>query len=280
MWQITPQANTDWYVDIRRTAGDLADGVTLEASNDKIQMKDGGTSTNKLAALAVTEPKMADDSVATRAIVDRNVTGAKIALATILGENHANDTIPESKLVTQTQSTLVDARAVTATEIPNMEAMIGGGINFATDSALAADTNVLTATTQVGKNQQADTELKRIVDDSALRVATIDYTSSSVNIGDPIPSGNYLIRGELRTVTQGAHSIDSIAGLTLQIGTAGTPDKYASAAVFDLFDPAESVHPFSILKQVASQEQLVATLTDNGTGGTAGQWMIFIHQSH
>lgn len=272
-------SNTDWYVDIRRTSGDLADGVTLESANDKIQMKDGGTTTNKIADLNVTAGKMADDSVPTRTIVDRNVTGQKVAVGTLTDENHANSTITKGKLATAVQTTLTNADTAYGTRTPNLASALGGGFNSDTDNSIAANT-LLTNTTVTGQLAQADTELQRITADSALRKATINYSDSSVNIGSAVPSGNTLLRGTLKTVTQGSHGTDNVAGLTLQIGVSGNLNKYADVGVFDLFDPAGAIHPFTIMTTLGSQEQLVATLTDTDGTGIAGQWEITIEQSH
>ena len=81
-----------------RTASDLADGVSTDHSSGKIIVKDAGISTDKIADNAVTLAKMADDSVDTAEIVDRAVTGAKVGLATLADENHANNTITKGKL--------------------------------------------------------------------------------------------------------------------------------------------------------------------------------------
>ncbi len=272
-------SNTDWYVDIRRTAGDLADGVTLEAAGGLIQQKDGGTTTNKIADLNVTAGKMADDSVLTRAVVDRNITGQKVALGTLLDENHANSTISKGKLVTAVQTTLTNADTAYGTRTPNLASALGGGFNSDTDSAIAGNT-LLTNTTVTGQLAQADTELQRITADTALRKATINYSDTSVNIGSAVPSGNTLLRGTLKTVTQGSHGTDNVAGLTLQIGISGNLTKYADVTVFDLFDPAGAIHPFTIMTTLGSQEQLIATLTDTDGTGIAGQWEIIIEQSH
>ena len=189
---LTPNdaTNLQWRVDDFKQPGQIVDNVTVESVNEKVQLKDRGTTGSKLALQTVLAENMADDSIPERAMQDRIVGGINIKLGTILDENHALGEIQQDKLDPAVSTKLDKAATVHDTEMPNLEAVFGGSLNFATDNAMAAHSDIMTNTTLVGKLDQVETELVRIESDTEARKATVTYNGGgSQAIGSQVPAG-------------------------------------------------------------------------------------------
>lgn len=262
-------SNTDWMLIEIRTASDLADGVSTDHSSGKLIVKDAGVSTDKLADTAVTEPKMANLSVAERAIVDRAVTGSKVGLATLTDENHANNTITKGKLAAAVQTTLTNADTEYNTRTPNVEAIIGASVDLDTDAVVPAHSNYATATNLHAQIAQLDTQIKNHDDAAALRKVTASHDGGAQNVGASIASGRVITTVMVKptTVANGANCV-------MSIGVSGDTSKYVAAADIDLYEATTQV--FHINAELGSAEQIVATVTQ----GTATQGSFLVTVQH
>jgi hypothetical protein len=262
-------SNTDWMLIEIRTASDLADGSSTDHSSGKIIVKDAGVSTDKLADNAVTLAKMADNSVDTAEIVGRAVTGAKVGLATLTDENHANNTITKAKLASAVQTTLTNADTEYATRTPNVEAIIGASVDLDTDAAVPAHSNYATATNLHGQIAQLDSQIKNHDDIAALRKTSASHDSGAQNVGSSIASGRVLttIMVSPTTVANGANCV-------MSIGISGDTSKYVAAADIDLYEATTQV--FHVNAELGSSEQIVATVT----AGTASQGSFLVTVQH
>lgn len=262
-------ANTDWLLIEIRTASDLADGVSTDHAGGKVIVKDAGISTDKLADNAVTLAKMADNSVDTAEIVDRAVTGAKVGLATLTDENHANNTITKGKLALAVQTTLTNADTEFNTRTPNIEAIIGASVDVDTDSSVPAHSNYATSTNLHGQIAQLDTQIKNHDDTAKLRKVVAAHDGGAQNIGSAIASGRVIttIMVKPTTVANGANCV-------MSIGVSGQTSKYVEAADIDLYEGTTQV--FHVNAELASSEQLVATVTQ----GTATQGSFSVTIQH
>ncbi|AUR90463.1 hypothetical protein NVP1144O_15 [Vibrio phage 1.144.O._10N.286.45.B3] len=262
-------SNTDWMLIEIRTASDLADGSSTDHSSGKIIVKDAGVSTDKIADNAVTLAKMADNSVDTAEIVDRAVTGAKVGLATLTDENHANNTITKGKLAAAVQTTLSNADTEFGTRTPNLESIIGASIDADTDSTVPAHTNYATATNLHGQIAQLDTQIKNHDDIAALRKATVSHDGGAQNVGSSIASGRVLTTVMVTPVT-----VANGANCVMSIGVSGDTSKYVAAADVDLEEATTQV--FHVNAELSSSEQIVATVTQ----GTATQGSFLVTVQH
>lgn len=262
-------ANVDWIVIETRTASDLADGISTDHAAGKIIVKDGGVSTDKLAANAVTEVKMADDSVSTRTVQARAVTGAKVALATLGDEHVALNQITKAKMSSAVQTTLTRADTVYNTRVPNIASAIGGGFNVDNDSTIAGQQNYATGNTIVAQLGQLDSRIKLDNDDDYLRRATVTFDGGAQNIGSPIKSGRAILRVAVTPIT-----VANGSNCTMSIGVAGDAAKYMAVADIDLYEGSPNYQIINL--PVASNEQIIATVTQ----GSATQGSFFVTVEH
>lgn len=262
-------SNTDWLLIEIRTAADLADGNSTDNTGGKIIVKDLGIGTAKLADNAVTNVKMANDSVDTDEIANRAVTGAKVALATLTDENHANSTITKAKLVAAVQSTLDKADTEHDTRTPNIESAIGGAFDSDNDSAIAGQSNYMTGTTITQQLQQADSRMKLDNDDKALRKATVSFDGGAQNIGSSIKSGRAILRVTVTPLT-----VANGANCTMTIGVSGNAAKYMAAVDIDLYEGSPNSQTINL--PLSSDEQIIATVNQ----GSATQGSFFVTVDH
>lgn len=255
-------SNTDWLLDTRRTAGDLSDDTTLEASGGVIQIKDSGVTTDKLAAEAVTGAKLADDSVDSEHLVSGSINTEHYAYGSITDARIALSTVTKSKLATSVQMTLTKADTEYSTRTPNFESAIGGSFDSDNDSAIDAQTNYLTDTTIVGQLSQADARMKLDNDDNALRVVSASHDGGAQNIGSSIKSGRTLTAVKVHPTT-----VANGSGCTMSIGISGSASKYVAVADIDLYE--STVQVVHLAHTLSSDEQLIATVTQGtATSGT------------
>ena len=253
-------SNTDWLHDERRTAGDLADGTTLDAANGKLLIKDAGVSTDKLAADAVTEDKIEGSAVTTDKVADVSITDDKIAAAAVVTDKIAANAVTEAKVSVGIAGKLANSEALHNTNIPNIDAMIGSGYDSDNDNTIAAQTNFLTTTTVTEQLSQADSTLKLHLTDNAGRKLSAAHDAGTQDVGDAIKSGRVLTTIMVRPTTTANGS-----GCTMTIGVSGDTDKYAAASAIDLYDAGVSI--INVNKPLAADEQIIATVTQ----GTATQ---------
>lgn len=262
-------SNTDWMLIEIRTASDLADGVSTDHSSGKIIVKDAGISTDKVAAQAITEPKMADDSVDNRSLISRSVTGDKVGLATLTDENHANSTISKGKLAASVQQTLTNADTEYNTRTPNVQAIIGASVDLDTDTTVPAHTNYATATNLHGQIAQLDTQIKNHDDVAKLRKVTATYSGGAQNVGSSIASGRVITTVMVKPVT-----VANGGNCVMSIGVAGDTSKYVAAADIDLYEATTQV--FHINAELSSAEQVIATVSQ----GTSTQGTFLVTVAH
>ncbi|CAH9015155.1 coil containing protein [Vibrio phage 489E54-1] len=262
-------SNTDWMLIEIRTASDLADGSSTDHSSGKLIVKDLGVTTDKLGALSVTEPKMADDSVPERSIIDRSVTGPKVGLATLTNENHANNEIAKIKLAAAVQTTLTNADTEYNTRTPNVESIIGASVDLDTDAVVPAHSNYATATNLHGQIAQLDTQIKNDDDEAALRKVSATHDGGAQNVGSAIASGRVVTTVMVTPVT-----VANGANCVMSIGVSGQTAKYVASADIDLYEGTTQV--FHINAELSSSEQIVATVTQ----GTATQGSFLVTVQH
>ena len=262
-------SNTDWMLIEIRTASDLADGSSTDHSSGKLIVKDAGVTTDKLADNSVTLAKMTDNSVDTAEIVDRAVTGAKVGLATLTDENHANNTITKGKLAVAVQTTLTNADTEYNTRTPNVQSIIGASVNLDTDAAVPAHSNYATATNLHGQIAQLDTQIKNHDDEAALRKASATHDGGAQNVGSAIASGRVVTTIMVTPVT-----VANGANCVMSIGVSGQTAKYVASADIDLYEGTTQV--FHVNAELSSSEQIVATVTQ----GTATQGSFLVTVQH
>ncbi len=262
-------ANVDWIVIETRTASDLADGVSTDHAAGKLIIKDGGVSTDKLAGAAVTEPKMADDSVSTRTVQARAVTGAKVALATLGDEHVGLAQMTKAKFAAAVQTTLTRADTVYDTRIPNISSAIGGGFNSDSNSTIAGQLNYATGSTITGQLGQLDSRIKLDNDDREVRKATVTFDGGAQNIGAPIKSGRALLRVSVTPIT-----VANGSNCTMSIGVSGDAVKYMAVADIDLYEGSPNYQIINL--PLASNEQIIATVSQ----GSATQGSFYVTVEH
>lgn len=262
-------SNTDWMLIEIRTASDLADDVTLEASSGKIQVKDGGVSTDKLAAESVTVAKMAANSVDSDQYVDGSIDTAHYADASITNAKLANAEIAKAKLTAAVQNTLTNADNEHSTRTPNFASAIGGSFDPDNDEAIAAQTNYLTTTTIVGQLQQTDSRLKTVYDDELLRTVSATHDGGAQNVGASIKSGRTLLGIRIKPTT-----VANGSGCTMTVGVSGNAAKYVSAADIDLYEGTTQYIPLNDV--LSSDEQIIVTVSQ----GSATQGTFFVSVEH
>ncbi|AUR81895.1 hypothetical protein NVP1016O_15 [Vibrio phage 1.016.O._10N.286.46.A11] len=262
-------SNTDWMLIEIRTASDLADGSSTDHSSGKIIVKDAGVGTDKIADNAVTLAKMADNSVDTTEIVDRAVTGAKVGLAALTDENHANNTITKGKLAAAVQTTLSNADTEHNTRTPNAEAIIGASVDLDTDSTVPAHSNYATATNLHGQIAQLDTQIKNHDDIAALRKVSASYDGGAQNVGSSIASGRVITTIMVTPLTAALG-----ANCVMSIGVSGDTSKYVAAEDIDLYEGTTQV--FHINAELSSSEQIIATVSQ----GTSPQGSFLVTVQH
>lgn len=262
-------ANGDWIVVQIRTASDLADGSSTDHSSGKIIVKDLGVTTDKIAALAVTEVKMSDDSASTRVYQPRSVTGPKVALATLGDEHISMNQITKVKLSTPVQTTLTNADTVYTTRTPNLASAIGGGFNVDSDSSIQGQQHYATGGTVVTQLSQLDSRIKLDNDDNEVRKAIVTFDGGAQNIGSAIKNGRTILRVAVTPLT-----IANGSNCTMSIGIAGDASKYMDVADINLYDGSPNYQ--IINKPVASNEQIIATVTQ----GSATQGSFHITVEH
>lgn len=261
-------SNTDWLLDTRRTAGDLADDTTLEASGGQIQVKDLGVTTAKLAADAVTGAKLADDTVDSEHLVAGSIDTEHYADVSITDAKIASATVTKAKLVAAVQTTLTNADTEYGTRTPNFESAIGGSFDSDNDSAIAAQTNYATNTTITGQLSQLDARMKLDNDDNAVRINTsVSHDGGAQNIGSAIKSGRTITAIKVKPTT-----VANGSGCTMSIGISGSASKYVAVADIDLYESTVQVVNFA--DTLSSDEQIVATVTQ-GTA-TAGTFTVVV----
>lgn len=260
-------SNTDWLLDTRRTAGDLADDSTLEASGGKIQVKDASVTLAKMAADSVDGSKIVDDSVDSEHVAAGALDTEHYADASITNDKIANATVAKAKLASAVQTTLTNADTEYSTRTPNIESAIGGSFDSDNDSAIAAQTNYLTGTTIVSQLAQADSRIKLDNDDNALRVASVSHDGGAQNIGSAIKSGRTLTSVKILPTT-----VANGADCTMSIGISGSASKYVAVADIDLYEA--TVQVVNLAHTLASDEQIIATVTQ-GTA-TAGTFTVLV----
>ena len=180
---------------------------------------------------------MADNSVDTAEIVDRAVTGAKVGLATLTDENHANSTITKGKLAAAVQTTLTNADTEYNTRTPNLSSQSWAHLLTLTpDAVVPAHTNYATATNLHGQIAQLDTQIKNHDDIAALRKVTASHDGGAQNVGSSIASGRVIttIMVKPLTVANGANCV-------MSIGVSGDTSKYVAAADIDLEESTTQV---------------------------------------
>ena len=262
-------SNTDWMLIEIRTASDLADGVSTDHSSGKLIVKDSGVSTDKLADNAVTLAKMADNSVDTAELVGRSVTGAKVGLATLTDENHANNTITKGKLAAAVQTTLTNADTEYNTRTPNLEAIIGASVDLDTNNSVPGHSNYATSTNLHAQIAQLDTQIKNHDDEAKLRKVSATFDGGAQNVGSAISSGRVITTLMVKPVT-----VANGANCVMSIGVSGDTSKYVAAADIDLYEATTQV--FHINAELSSSEQLVVTVTQ----GTATQGSFLVTAQH
>ncbi|AUR89485.1 hypothetical protein NVP1123O_56 [Vibrio phage 1.123.O._10N.286.48.F3] len=263
-------SNTDWLLDTRRTAGDLADDTTLEASGGQIQIKDGGVSSAKLAADAVNSGSLvADDVIDSEHIAAGALDNEHYADVSITNGKIANSTIEKAKLVAAVQTTLTNADTQYGTRNGNFESAIGGSFDSDSDAAIAAQTNYATNTTITGQLSQLDSRMKLDNDDNALRVVSASHSGGAQNIGSAVKSGRTLTAVKILPVT-----VANGADATMSIGISGDASKYVSVADIDLYE--STVQVIQLAHTLGSDEQLIATVTQ----GTATQGTFTVVVEH
>lgn len=262
-------SNTDWMLVEIRTASDLADGASTDHSSGKLIVKDAGVSTDKIADNAVTLAKMADNSVDTAELVDRGVTGAKVGLATLTDENHANNTITKGKLAAAVQTTLTNADTEYNTRTPNVEAIIGASVDLDTDNSVPGHSNYATSTNLHAQIAQLDTQIKNHDDEAELRKVSATFDGGAQNLGSAISSGRVLTTLMVKPVT-----VANGANCVMSIGVSGDTSKYVAAADIDLYEATTQV--FHVNAELSSSEQLVVTVTQ----GTATQGSFLVTAQH
>lgn len=262
----TPTIGTHWLVIKIKDANDLSDGVTTEAVSGKVTVKDGGISTDKIAADAVTGAKIADDAINSEHVAAGALDTEHYADVSITGAKVASSTIAKTNLVAGVQTTLTNADTQYGTRNTNFESAIGGSFDSDSDNSIAAQTNYATATTITGQLAQIDSRMKLDNDDNAARVATITYNGGSTqNIGSAIKSG--------RTVTKVSFLPDSNwngTGAGITVGISGSTSKYVS--ISDLYE--QTVQTVHVLDALSSDTQVFVTL-DAGTA-TAGSVLVVV----
>ena len=264
----TETLGVDWILVKIKVADELDDGVTLEAVGGVLQIKARGVQGSHMALATILEENMAANSVNTDQYVDRSVEGVHVKLGTLLDENHALGTIAKDKLVAAVQTTLTNADNLTDTEIPNLESAFGGSLNFATDDALAAHSNIMTNTTLIGKLDQAEVELVRIVADSAARKENVTYNGgASQNIGAQVPAGR-----DATTVYITPSNTANIGDLELEIQTSTGTVIVPKASIDVTQDGEVQVYPVSFNCAVATQ--FVAVVTSSTA--TSGSFRVMI----
>lgn len=262
----TPQIGTHWLIIEIKDANDLADGTTTEAVGGKVGVKDGGVSTDKLDADAVTGDKIADDSVDSEHIAAGALDNEHYAAASITGGKVANATIEKAKLVAAVQTTLSNADTQYGTRNDNFESAIGGSFDSDNDSTIAAQTNYLTGTTIVSQLAQADARMKLDNDDNAKREVTITTASSAtVNVGASIKSGRTLTRVSIVPDDQWNGTTADI-----EVGVSGNTGKYMNIA--NLYNN-NLQHKFHADK-LTSDTQVIVTFTKGDA--TAGSCYILV----
>lgn len=261
-------SNTDWLLDTRRTAGDLADGVTLEASGGKVQVKDAGITSAKCANDFINSGDLiADDVVNSEHIVAGALDNEHYGAVSITGDKVASATLPKSTFAAAVQTTLTNADTEYSTRTPNIESAIGGSFDSDNDSSIAAQTNYATNTTIVGQLSQLDSRQKLDNDDNALRVASVSHDGGAQNIGSAIKSGRTLTAVKILPTT-----IANGADCTMSIGISGSASKYVAVADIDLYEA--TVQVVNLAHTLASDEQIIATVTQ-GTA-TAGTFTVLV----
>ncbi|MCP4259887.1 MAG: hypothetical protein GY774_20600 [Planctomycetes bacterium] len=261
-------SNTDWLLDTRRTAGDLADDSTLEASGGQIQIKDGGVTSAKLAADAVNSGDLiADDVIDSEHIAAGALDNEHYADVSITGGKLANSTVPKDKLVAAVQTTLTNADTQYGTRNTNFESAIGGSFDSDSDSSIAAQTNYATNTTIVGQLSQIDSRMKLDNDDNALRTVSATHDGGAQNIGSAVKSGRTLTAVKVYPTT-----VANGSGCTMSIGISGSASKYVAVADIDLYE--STVQVVHLAHTLSSDEQLIATVTQ-GTA-TAGTFTVVV----
>lgn len=264
----TEVLGVDWILVKIKVADELDDGVTLEAVGGVLQIKARGVQGAHLALATILAENMADDSVPERALQDRIVGGVHIKLGTILDENHGLGEISKDKLKAAVQATLNNADNVTNTEIPNLESVFGGSLNFATDSAMAAHGDIMTNTNLVGKLDQAEAELVRIVSDTEARKATVTHNGgASQNIGSQVAAGR-----DATTVYITPSNTVNVGTLELEIQTSTGTVIVPKTSIDVTQDGEVQVYPVSYNCAVATQ--FVAVVTQ-GTA-TSGSFRVMI----
>lgn len=267
---LTPNDTTNlhWRVDDFKQPGQLVDNVTVESVSEKIQLKDRGTTGTKLALQTVLDENMADDSIPERAIQDRVVGGVNIKLGTILDENHGLGEIQQDKLDSSVSTKLDKGATVHDTEIPNIELAFGGSINFATDNSLSAHSDIMTNTTLIGKLDQAEVEMVRIVADSAARKSTVTYNGgASQNIGSQVPAGR-----DATTVYITPSNTANTGDLELEIQTSTGTVIVPKGSIDVTQDGEVQVYPVSF--NCAVSTQFVAVVTSSTA--TSGSFRVMI----
>lgn len=261
---LTPNdaTNLHWRVDDFKQPGQIVDDVTVESVNEKIQLKDRGATGQKLALATVAEENMADGSVSERMYQDRSIDGLHVKLGTLKDENHGLGEIQQDKLDAAVSTKLDKAATVHDTEIPNMEAVFGGSLNFATDNAMAAHSDIMTNTTLVGKLDQAETELVRIVNDTEARKATVTYNGgASQNIGSQVAAGR-----DATTVYITPSNTANVGDLELEIQTSTGTVVVPKAAIDVTQDGEVQVYPVSFYCAVTTQFVAVVTSSTASSG--------------
>lgn len=261
-------SNTDWLLDTRRTAGDLADDTTLEASGGQIQIKDAGVTSAKLAADVINSGSLvADDVIDSEHIAAGALDNEHYADVSITGAKVASSTIAKSNLVAAVQTTLTNADTEYGTRTPNIESAIGGSFDSDNDSSIAAQTNYATNTTITGQLSQLDSRIKLDNDDNALRVVAATFDGGAQNIGSAVKSGRTLLAVKVNPTT-----VANGSGCTMSIGISGTASKYVAVGDIDLYE--STVQVINLCHTLSSDEQLIATVTQ-GTA-TAGAFTVVV----
>ncbi len=263
----TPTIGTHFDVVKIKDANDLSDGTTTEAVGGKVTVKDGGVSTDKLAADAVNGSKIADDSVDSEHIAAGALDNEHYADVSITNGKVANSTLEKGKMVASVQTTLSNADTQYGTRNGNFESAIGGSFDSDSDADIAAQTNYATATTITGQLGQLDSRQKLDNDDNALRTATATFDGGAQNVGSSIKSGRTLVAVKVKP-----DGTFNGSGATMSIGISGSASKYVAVADIDLYE--DTVQVVDLCHPLSSDEQIIATVTQ-GTA-TAGNVTVVI----